>query len=81
MEQAVAALGGARWGFGAYLALAAGGTLLASVLSWHLVERPAMRLKDIGRARPAAPRHADGAAGAPAAAADQALARAGTAAP
>ncbi|KJY45619.1 acyltransferase [Streptomyces sp. NRRL S-444] len=80
VEQAVAALGGARWGFGVYLALAAGGTLIAAVLSWHLVERPAMRLKDLGRARPAAPGHADGAMGSPAPAVDQDLARAGTAA-
>ncbi|WP_051832747.1 acyltransferase family protein [Streptomyces katrae] len=81
VEQAVAALGGARWGFGVYLALAAGGTLIAAVLSWHLVERPAMRLKDLGRTRPAAPGHAGGAVGSPAPAVDQGLARAGTAAP
>ncbi|MEU5809781.1 acyltransferase [Streptomyces sp. NPDC047718] len=59
VEQAVAALGGARWGFAAYLALSVAGTLVAAVLSWHLVERPAMRLKDIGLPRPGLPRQAD----------------------
>ncbi|NEA54819.1 acyltransferase [Streptomyces sp. SID13666] len=49
VEQALATLGGARWGFGAYLGLALGGTLIVAMLSWHLVERPAMRLKDRGR--------------------------------
>ncbi|MCZ4095980.1 MULTISPECIES: acyltransferase family protein [Streptomyces] len=51
VEQALAALGGARWGFGAYLGLAMGGTLIVAMLSWHLVERPAMRLKDLGARR------------------------------
>ncbi|AWZ04948.1 MULTISPECIES: acyltransferase [unclassified Streptomyces] len=46
VEQALSALGGARWGFPAYLALALGGTLALAVLSWHLVERPALKLKD-----------------------------------
>lgn len=46
VQQALAVLGGARWGFPAYLALSLGGALLAAILSWHLVERPALRLKD-----------------------------------
>ncbi|MEW2414326.1 acyltransferase [Streptomyces sp. NPDC046866] len=57
VEQSVAALGGARWGFAAYLGLSAAGTLAAAALSWHLVERPAMRWKDLGRSGlPAIPR-------------------------
>ncbi|MEV6398096.1 acyltransferase [Streptomyces sp. NPDC051907] len=52
VEQSLVALGLARWGFWPYLAMALAGTLLAAVLSWHLVERPAMKLKDLGRTRP-----------------------------
>lgn len=51
MEQAVATLGGARWGYVPYLALVLAATLTAAVLSWHLVERPALKLKDVGRRR------------------------------
>ncbi|MFF4450484.1 acyltransferase family protein [Streptomyces sp. NPDC001502] len=51
VQQSLAVLGGARWGFAAYLGLSLAGALIAAVLSWHLVERPAMRLKDIGGAR------------------------------
>ncbi|MCZ4099893.1 MULTISPECIES: acyltransferase family protein [Streptomyces] len=57
VEQALAALGGARWGFGAYLGLALGGTLIVAMLSWHLVERPAMRLKDLGARRQSVRHH------------------------
>ncbi|MFK0257528.1 acyltransferase family protein [Streptomyces sp. NPDC090445] len=58
VEQAVAVLGGARWGLAAYLGICVAGTLVAAALSWHLVERPAMRLKDIGLSRPGVPRQA-----------------------
>ncbi|MEW2631482.1 acyltransferase [Streptomyces sp. NPDC048389] len=51
VQQALAVLGFARYGFWAYLAMSVVGTLIAAVLSWHLVERPAMRLKDFGRSR------------------------------
>ncbi|MFC9297427.1 acyltransferase family protein [Streptomyces sp. NPDC057011] len=61
VQQSLAVLGATRWGFAAYLALSLGGALLAAVLSWHLVERPAMRLKDLGR-RPSAPAPLGGAA-------------------
>ncbi|MFD0270019.1 acyltransferase family protein [Streptomyces sp. NPDC127106] len=84
VEQAVVALGGARWGFAAYLALCVAGTLVAAVLSWHLVERPAMRLKDIGLSRPVLPRQADRGDEARTGAdpeRDQDLARAGTRVP
>ncbi|MFI9105575.1 acyltransferase family protein [Streptomyces fildesensis] len=47
VEQSLAALGGARWGFAAYLGLASAGTLVAAMLSWHLVEHPALGLKDL----------------------------------
>ncbi|MEV6398106.1 acyltransferase [Streptomyces sp. NPDC051907] len=52
VEQSLVVLGLARWGFWPYLAMALAGTLLAAALSWHLVERPAMKLKDLGRKRP-----------------------------
>ncbi|GAA2644131.1 MULTISPECIES: acyltransferase family protein [Streptomyces] len=51
VQQSLAVLGGARWGFPAYLGLSLGGALVAAVLSWHLVERQAMRLKDLGAPR------------------------------
>ncbi|MGX6741259.1 acyltransferase family protein [Streptomyces peucetius] len=51
VQQALAVLGLARYGFWAYLAMSVAGTLIAAVLSWHLVERPAMRFKDLGRSR------------------------------
>ncbi|GGZ50452.1 O-antigen acetylase [Streptomyces subrutilus] len=57
VQQGLAVLGGARWGFAAYLGLSLAGALAAAMLSWHLVERPAMRLKDIGAPpRPPRPR-------------------------
>ncbi|MEU0136564.1 acyltransferase [Streptomyces sp. NPDC006296] len=51
VQQSLVALGLARWGFWPYLAMSLAGALGAAVLSWHLVERPAMRLKDVGSAR------------------------------
>lgn len=52
VQQSLVVLDLARWGFWPYLAMSLAGTLLAAVLSWHLVERPAMKLKDLGRKRP-----------------------------
>jgi peptidoglycan/LPS O-acetylase OafA/YrhL len=46
IQQVVALVGGARWGVPTYFLLSAVGTLACAVLSWHLVERPAMKLKD-----------------------------------
>ncbi|MFD6426172.1 acyltransferase family protein [Streptomyces sp. NPDC060198] len=53
IQQALTALDFARWGFWPYLVLSLAGTLVVAALSWHLVEKPAMRLKDIGRKRTA----------------------------
>ncbi|WP_302622497.1 acyltransferase family protein [Streptomyces griseus] len=60
VQQSLVALGLARWGFWPYLALSLAGAVTAAVLSWHLVERPAMRLKDIGSARKTRPGTAAG---------------------
>ncbi|WP_442809415.1 acyltransferase family protein [Streptomyces sp. NBC_01335] len=49
VQQSLTAVGFARWGFWPYLAMSLGGTLAVAALSWHLIEKPAMRLKDIGR--------------------------------
>ncbi|WP_441247814.1 acyltransferase family protein [Kitasatospora sp. McL0602] len=47
VQQALAVAGWTRWGLPVYLALAVIGTGVAAALSWHVVERPAMRLKDL----------------------------------
>ncbi|MEU0056415.1 acyltransferase [Streptomyces sp. NPDC006334] len=47
VQQTLALLGGTRWGIAAYLALTLVFTLLLAMASWHFVERPAMRLKDL----------------------------------
>lgn len=47
VQQTLALLGYTRWGLAAYLALTFAFTVLLAVLSWHLVERPAMKLKDL----------------------------------
>ena len=46
IQQALALAGGARWGLPAFILLSAAGTLACAALSWHLVEHPAMKLKD-----------------------------------
>jgi peptidoglycan/LPS O-acetylase OafA/YrhL len=46
MQQLIALLVGLRWGFAAYIGLTLVSTVVLAALSWHLVERPAMRLKD-----------------------------------
>jgi peptidoglycan/LPS O-acetylase OafA/YrhL len=46
VQQVIALLGGERYGVGVFILLAALGTVPLAVLSWHLVERPAMSLKD-----------------------------------
>ncbi|MFJ2821772.1 acyltransferase family protein [Streptomyces toxytricini] len=51
VEQALAVLGFARWGLLPYLGLSLAVTALLAMLSWHCVEGPAMRLKDIGGRR------------------------------
>ncbi|MFI6235170.1 acyltransferase family protein [Micromonospora sp. NPDC050784] len=47
VQQVVALLIGVRYGFVTYLAVSSAGTLALAALSWHLVERPAMSLKDV----------------------------------
>ncbi|MET9622717.1 hypothetical protein ABZZ37_18390 [Streptomyces sp. NPDC006464] len=47
VQQTLALLGYTRWGLAAYLALTFLITLLLAMASWHLVERPAMQLKDV----------------------------------
>ncbi|MGV9887413.1 acyltransferase family protein [Streptomyces sp. NPDC003395] len=51
VQQALALFGCARWGIGAYLALTLVFTVLLAAASWHFVERPAMRWKDLGKGR------------------------------
>ncbi|MFV2022342.1 acyltransferase family protein [Micromonospora sp. LOL_023] len=57
VQQVLALVGVAEYGMPVYLALSVLGTLLFAVPSWHLVEKPAMRLRgiDSGRMTPAAP--------------------------
>ncbi|WP_051724149.1 acyltransferase family protein [Micromonospora chokoriensis] len=52
VQQMIALLGGARFGMAGYIVLSLLGALLCAVLSWHLVERPALGFKTgSGRAR------------------------------
>ncbi|GAA2381364.1 acyltransferase [Dactylosporangium salmoneum] len=46
IQQLVADLGGAAWGVAPYVALCVAPVLLLAAASWHLVERPALTLKD-----------------------------------
>jgi peptidoglycan/LPS O-acetylase OafA/YrhL len=46
VQQMIAVAGGAKWGVAAYAAMSLAGTLLLAVPSWHLVEKPAMSLKN-----------------------------------
>uniref|UniRef100_A0AAU2JNW9 Acyltransferase n=1 Tax=Streptomyces sp. NBC_00049 TaxID=2903617 RepID=A0AAU2JNW9_9ACTN len=46
VEQALALLGYAKYGKVGFLVLAAAGTLVLAALSWHLIEAPAMKLKN-----------------------------------
>jgi peptidoglycan/LPS O-acetylase OafA/YrhL len=46
VQQVVALLHGNRWGVGPYIVLSLLGTLVFAIPSWHLVERPAMALKN-----------------------------------
>lgn len=59
VQQMVALFVGVRYGLAGYLALSVLGTTVLAVLSWHLVERPAMALKDwtprFARSRDVAP--------------------------
>jgi peptidoglycan/LPS O-acetylase OafA/YrhL len=61
VQQVVALLIGVRYGFVTYLAASTAGTLVLAALSWHLVERPAMSLKDIAMPLPALSRWYSGA--------------------
>ncbi|WBB92316.1 acyltransferase [Verrucosispora sp. WMMC514] len=45
VQQVIALLGGAQFGMTVYILLSLLGSLLFAVPSWHLVERPALRLK------------------------------------
>ncbi|MEU8329215.1 acyltransferase [Micromonospora sp. NPDC048839] len=52
VQQLIALFGGARFGMVAYIVLSLLGALLFAMLSWHLVERPALGFKTgSGRAR------------------------------
>ncbi|MFI1286320.1 acyltransferase family protein [Streptomyces sp. NPDC020858] len=51
VEQALVILGFARWGLLPYLGLSLAVTVVLAMLSWHCVEGPAMRLKDLGSRR------------------------------
>lgn len=52
VQQMIALLGGARFGMLGYIVLSLLGALVCAVLSWHLVERPALGFKTgSGRAR------------------------------
>ncbi len=46
VQQVVALLGGVRYGVMVYILLSLAGTLVFAVPSWHLIERPAMSMKD-----------------------------------
>jgi peptidoglycan/LPS O-acetylase OafA/YrhL len=46
VEQMVTLFGGARWGLIAFIAISTAISLALAALSWHLVERPAMSLKN-----------------------------------
>lgn len=59
VEQALVILGFARWGLLPYLGLSLAVTVVLAMLSWHCVEGPAMRLKDLGSRR-GGPGHASG---------------------
>ncbi|MFD0967957.1 acyltransferase family protein [Plantactinospora endophytica] len=48
LQQLIALFGGARYGLLGYLLLSLASTLLFAVASWHLVERPALRLRQYG---------------------------------
>lgn len=69
VQQMVALLIGVRYGFLTYVAVSAAGTLLLAALSWHLVEWPAMSLKDITVPLPAQRRPGGGSQTSPHAAA------------
>ncbi|MEV5971830.1 acyltransferase [Streptomyces sp. NPDC051921] len=47
VQQTLALIGWTRWGMGAYLALTFAFTVLLAMASWHLVEHPMMKLKDL----------------------------------
>jgi len=47
VQQVLALVGGARYGIVAYIALSFAGTLVLAAASWHFVERPALRLKNV----------------------------------
>ncbi|MFF3845860.1 acyltransferase family protein [Streptomyces sp. NPDC002328] len=54
VQQTLAVLGYPRFGMPLYFVLTMAFTVILAVASWHLVERPALRLKDLG-GRPAGP--------------------------
>ncbi|MER5373865.1 acyltransferase [Streptomyces sp. NPDC002553] len=51
VQQALAVAGCTRFGLTVYFLLTMALTLPLAVASWHLVERPALRLKDLGKRR------------------------------
>lgn len=64
VQQMVALLGGARWGFAGYLSLCLVGTMVLAAASWHLVEERALKYREwcpagapwVRRLRPSAER-------------------------
>ena len=48
VQQLLARAGAHTLGYWPYLGLAAAVTLACAVISWHVIEKPAMRLKDLG---------------------------------
>ncbi|MGF1426347.1 acyltransferase family protein [Kitasatospora sp. LaBMicrA B282] len=44
-----------RWGYAPYTALSIAVSAAAALLSWYLVEKPALRLKDLGTSKPGTP--------------------------
>ena len=57
VQQAVVAMGGAEWGFLPAFLLSLTITLVLAVLSWHIVERPALSLKPSARRAAPFPAH------------------------
>ncbi|MDH6111007.1 peptidoglycan/LPS O-acetylase OafA/YrhL [Kitasatospora sp. MAP12-15] len=51
VQQGLAELHFARWGVVPFFLLSLAGSLVLAALSWHLVEQPALRLKNLGLAR------------------------------
>lgn len=51
VEQVFAYFGWWKWGYFPYMLISVAATLVAAFVSWHLIEKPALRLKDWGPGR------------------------------